>query len=394
MNGNNPGSLTFRGPTTSEVDFVVTSTSRLLEVVAGSTSEVQVQDRVMTRHVGATFNKEFDLSVQSSVPGSFPPPIEYTSLCPEIATIDQTGKVSRVTGGAVNILAASSRLTKKVSLQMKQSVGTTVDVFARMATGTLHKLINDTMQALVSGLVASEGTWNTLSVANDNSSAYARNPSLFCHSVDLTGVPVWNSSSGALFNGALISPRHVLNANHVFDSGLVGNGTVLRFLGSDGVVYSRTITASQSAGNDVRIVLLDSDLPVVVRPAKLLPLSYQSYLPSITNGLLVLIMNQFRQVRIGKWGAVYDFGTKAVQVLDPSLISSDLVPWYMLQVAGDSGSPAFVLIDGEAVLLTTWTSISLGASLADQLAAINTSMTSLGGGYQVTTKDLSGYATY
>jgi hypothetical protein len=64
----------------------------------------------------------------------------------------------------------------------------------------------------------------------------------------------------------------------------------------------------------------------------------------------------------------------------------------------DSSSPAFAIVGGSAVLLGTATFGVAGAvpdySGATLQTAINAAMTTLGGGYQLTTIDLSGYNSY
>ncbi len=55
---------------------------------------------------------------------------------------------------------------------------------------------------------------------------------------DISGIPIWNSSSNSPSNGmALVTPNHLFAAHHYKPS----VGTTVEFLGNNGVVYTRTI---------------------------------------------------------------------------------------------------------------------------------------------------------
>ena len=66
----------------------------------------------------------------------------------------------------------------------------------------------------------------------------------------------------------------------------------------------------------------------------------------------------------------------------------DLVP-------GDSGNPVFLVISGMPVLLTVWTGPGAGngTSIVALKDDINSIMIELGGGYQLTPINLSGFTT-
>jgi hypothetical protein len=67
--------------------------------------------------------------------------------------------------------------------------------------------------------------------------------------------------------------------------------------------------------------------------------------------------------------------------------------YYENFVMGDSGSPCFCILNGEAVLLTVVSvgNAGAGTSVAAFRDDINAAMTTLGGGYQLTTVDLSSF---
>jgi hypothetical protein len=59
----------------------------------------------------------------------------------------------------------------------------------------------------------------------------------------------------------------------------------------------------------------------------------------------------------------------------------------------DSGNPVFILINGQPILLTVWTrgGPGIGTSVTAFKADINQLMSDLGGGYQLTEVDLTGF---
>jgi hypothetical protein len=57
-------------------------------------------------------------------------------------------------------------------------------------------------------------------------------------------------------------------------------------------------------------------------------------------------------------------------------------------IGGDSGNPAFLLVDGEAVLILTHHFSTGGPFYTAHFDAVNAAMAQLGGGYQLTEFDL------
>jgi hypothetical protein len=74
----------------------------------------------------------------------------------------------------------------------------------------------------------------------------------------------------------------------------------------------------------------------------------------------------------------------------------DRFAFYETIIDGDSGNPAFLIIDDELVIITVWTFAGAGAgtSIAYHKDAINTMMATLGGGYSLTEIDLSGFTDF
>ena len=93
-----------------------------------------------------------------------------------------------------------------------------------------------------------------------------------------------------------ISPRHVIMTAHAGK----GVGTKVNWLGTNNVLYQRTISAvtNLSPLADISIGLLDSSLPPAVRPALFLPESFLPLASLVTNCYPPMLhINQDRLVR-------------------------------------------------------------------------------------------------
>ena len=64
-------------------------------------------------------------------------------------------------------------------------------------------------------------------------------------------------------------------------------------------------------------------------------------------------------------------------------------PFTETLIGGDSGNPAFLLVNGEAILLLTHHYSTGGPFYTGHLAAVNAAMAQLGGGYQLTEAELA-----
>jgi len=67
---------------------------------------------------------------------------------------------------------------------------------------------------------------------------------------------------------------------------------------------------------------------------------------------------------------------------------------YTPAIPGDSGSPVYIVINDQAVVLTTLWTASYSPSIPDNYADINSAMTSLGGGYQLTVASMTGFTDF
>jgi hypothetical protein len=140
---------------------------------------------------------------------------------------------------------------------------------------------------------------------------------------------------------------------------------------------------------DITIGLLDSDVPPSIKFAKILPQNWKNYLPSVSSSfrLPCLVLDQEEKALISE---LYFLETSAAFKVPTDTVRSSFFENITL---GDSGNPAFLIIDGELVIITVWTfgGAGAGTSIVYHKNAINTMMTSLAEGYSLTEIDLSSF---
>lgn len=194
--------------------------------------------------------------------------------------------------------------------------------------------------------------------------------------VDLSGVP-FNSGNA----GVLISPRHILMATHA-----------ARAIGTDVVFHDRS-------GHQVTRTLIDREsVPGGLNP-------------DITVGLLSAdVASKFYRVLPPRndWGTYLLNGLALATDQEPKLLvkniafvggatnpyisfsnSPDVDDFYdEILIPGDSGNPSFIMVRGEPVAIETHTFGGAGTgpffSTVANFTAINSIMSTLGGGYQLT----------
>jgi|GEM_PF-2501692 len=221
---------------------------------------------------------------------------------------------------------------------------------------------------------------------------YVRNTNCWAHGFDLTCIAAYNSFEMATRRaGTLISPRHVVFANHYSPP----NGTTLRFVANDNTIVTRVLSNSvQIALTDLRIGVLDSDVPTnLITFAKVLPSSFTNYFPNSlkpisSKSIPALCLNQNESALESDISTV----TAGVSFMAPADVTRSR--FYEDKTSGDSGQPAFIILNGRLVLLTVWTYGGSGSGwfITGYLSQINSAMAALGGGYSLTPVDLSSFA--
>jgi hypothetical protein len=234
------------------------------------------------------------------------------------------------------------------------------------------------------------------SVMDHNNSIYTRNTNAWVNDLNLTSISPWNSAGSNRMAGTLISPKHIVYATHY----QMPIGSKIRFVTKDNIVVERTLINKISPRYeevyfpDITVGVLDSEVPSSIGFAKILPSNWNEYLLQ-SNDAPGLLKNQIPCLGIDQEEKALVTGLSLLTnraIFNP-LNKEPYTTFYENIIAGDSGNPAFMIINNELVLITIWT-FGYGGSgtfLTAQKNAINQIMNELGGGYQLTEIDLSSF---
>lgn len=301
-------------------------------------------------------------------------PISYllpvlSSSDPSLATIDQSGYISTVSAGRVQMMARIGPTIRGIEHNGRFVVTPSASVWDRYDNDTLGDEIKDQIDSLIAS--------NNESM--DLLSGDSWNPNCWASSLDWSGVAISNSTGNNRRGATLISPQHVYMATH-FPVG-IGATITYRTIGNEDV--TRTLTARQDVGGDIMIGLLDS--PVAgLKHYSVLPANWESYL-SLHRQPQIICTDQQRKAILREWRDAYSNNNVIHYPVDQ--LSEEIVP-------GDSGQPTFIPVDSELILLGSHSGTHSFRNAAATITEINSAMTSLGGGYQLTIADLSAYTNY
>lgn len=225
-------------------------------------------------------------------------------------------------------------------------------------------------------LTATTGNKQIYSSINHATATYVRNTGCWAYGIDLTPISVWNSQGGDQRGGILISPRHVLMANHF----LIASGSIMRWVDNNDNVISGGLSGSVRVGNtDLRIGVLSGDI-TGVSYAKVLSSGFTGYFN--TSGIPLLFTDQEEKALVGESLSLFSNEVNIGQ-------SSNFYRsgFYETPVGGDSGDPICCVIGNELVILSTFFApTGDNPSVSYYFGDINNSIASLGNSnsYQLT----------
>lgn len=354
----------------ADANFQIVSES-VQELVSGAQETDQtIQDRIHTTYTGATVDNH--LQLLTSVACTF------ESLTPSIATVDDAGLVSRVSNGTAQVLVKSFKANKRVAAAVSRTNPSSFSKFTRFAPGSLARHCADAIDDQL------EGDLPLFAVMNHSHSIYERNPACWAWDIDLSGVSVWNNLRFQRKAGTLITRKHVIHAQHF---GL-HPGYVLRFVTPENELIEReVVAAAQLGGTDIRIATLDSDLPPSIASYAIMPADWADYLPSLDRGIPVLTTDQEKKAWVLELRTIAGDSPSAFCIAPTSEPRSAFTEAF---VNGDSGNPAFLIVNGLAVLVTCWTSPGAGPAYCGYIDEI----TAMVAPYQVEVADFSAFPTY
>jgi hypothetical protein len=356
--GNGP---VMRAAEAGDTKAVISKEEKLVHLSGGTFSEETKDDTVFRVYEQSEYYRSGLVSVENAQH------VGYEVLNPNVGSINADGTVERKGDGILKVLVHTPPVKRLVKFdfrtqddelfQPKEFVDTVDGSLVDHIRNIVDSRINDTMTMSQHGRF-----YTTQDHANK---IYVRNPDLWCADIDRTCISPWNSNGGVRKAGVLITPRHVYNADHY----KYPVGTIVRFVGMDGTVYDRTVIGrSVDDDQDIAIYTLDSDLPAAVTPCRMMP---PETLPQdgpyegtyMRNNLYsrppALALDQEEKAIIVDYliRGKFQFPEDPVR-----LIFSEEI------VVGDSGNPAFLLVEQEGVitpiLITIWTFGNAGIGFA------------------------------
>ncbi|XP_060080648.1 uncharacterized protein LOC132560009 [Ylistrum balloti] len=229
---------------------------------------------------------------------------------------------------------------------------------------------------------------------------YQRNPLCWAHDIDLTPISPWNSYGKTRKAGTLLSPRHAVWARHYS----IRVNSTLRFVDRHNNVVDRKVIKTRALytntsvhqnflyGHDMVVGLLDDDVPSSISFAKVLPRNFTVLNPHKEMVRLPVLSTDFEEKALVE---DLSYMSGSMVSLTTPISSSTRHKYYEPKIVGDSGNPSFFIINDQLVFLFVFTfgGAGSGTSVQYNFDEINTIMTRLGGGYQLTEIDLSGFMT-
>lgn len=315
-----------------------------------------------------------------------------------------------VASGTARVRAtATNGLTQIAAANVTAGGSTTTDAWNSWAVGSLGRHIVESFAALA----VPGKTLDMFSIKNhtDAPFTYVRNDACWLFGVDTSCISPWNSLGGQTRAGTLITPLHAVFADHF----PVTVGTTVRFVNQPPNATGslsfedRTVESVASIPSlDIQVARLSSS--VAMPFCKVMPTNSVAYLPSVRQSknndflplgiprLPIVATNQDKHVGYKScfeinngWGTWYS----GVSV-NGSATLAEYANFRPTVRIGCSGHPVFCLINGELALLGLYYSANGGTSFCQQAThtAVNQALTTLGGGYQLTAANLSGFTSF
>jgi len=395
--------------------FVVSSAAINRVTVAGTVSTVTTADRVYAHNVGGTRVKDYQITVTNTgrlIPGAS---ITFASSNPAIATVNETGLVTHVANGNVEIFVSYGPNTSKVALTMSTTTGATTDTLTGFVAGSFGAACWAGVESRITGITRGLAAMDLFTLSNEATESFTRNGGVWTGGINLTCCPAKLQYSSAGHGGVLVTPRHIVYPAHwqpFYEQ-------YVYFVAADNAVVRRRLMnkaqlPSANGYPDCVVYALDADVPVSITPAKILPSSFTTKVTNRGVGLpLLCVKNNWNPTYTTTVEATGRYATIASVDQIGNLAWGGQTNSYSIQwpsywttpnrqalslatTTGDSGSPWFLVIGNEPILVgTTMYGDGHGTFTGAYKDAINALIAGLSGsGYALTEYDLSAYPGY
>lgn len=386
-----------RGSTGALARFAVDWVRVETIITPGDTDEQTIDDAVFEVSTPATVDYEAQAIIRPTHPDADVSQITWSTSDPSIATIDASGKVTRVADGYIRIIATDQHgaTARSGLVHIYRESGVEAQTFVRWVDGSLAKAAADAIDSRIAE--ADPQTDMAIFTTQDHANGiYERNPDCWAADLDLTGISNYSSRNGQLGGGVMISRRDMLASEHWprFRA-----GDTVRFVDDDGDPVDMTVDAVKDVGpanssdayaTDYQVVTFDQDVPSGIKHYPVLPANWDDYIRHLSIGLPTFGTCQHEDAVVQD---LVGLGTFA-----PHKVPTDAqrLAFYKPKIEFDSNKPGMLILDDEPVLVTLWTfgGAGSGPNIARLHDAINAAMTANGSPYQLTVADLSAWTNF
>jgi len=409
-------------------DLLVVPQAR--QSAGSSAGETTASDKVYDTTTGASFVTDYRVSVVPKAPD-----YTFSGGLQSTGNLAFTGTGGNFVGtfvstGTERIVASDSRgQTTIIKVPVSQETGASAFAFLRYASGSLAAYLVSLLDRL-----ASPPSINVFSTQTPSTQTYIRNQSCWVSDIDFTSKGVWNTAGGFGMGGCLLTPRHaVFTAHYGYHPSV---NTQIHFVGRGAAagqpeqVAVRTVShVNAGISRDQCLIRLSEAVPEFITPAKVFPPDTFSgptspvWIPrERAQGQLAL--NSANITGDGDLcfaGVTIDKDNNARLRLprvnnrigwfhySGTADYAEFLPYAQTGVPGDSGTPVYCVVDGEAVYLGNHTGIGSGTCLTRDepqaipgsalvepapLKEIRDQIAAWGDNDVIEAVDLSGFPTY
>lgn len=390
--------------------FDVASVRNSPRIVSGSDTTVFHADREYRRIENTQVYPDFLSTVKFPTKMKLLEPITRESSNEAVCIPDPSdaNKWTYVGDGACTCTISSASRSVDFNVTLAEYSETAFEEFTGYKSDSLAFHILDTVKSRIT----QGGEKQIYSTMDHTGEIYVRNPNCWVFDLPAAVAPfsVWNSNSGQRKAGTLVTPQDIAFTVHY----QLSVGDILRFVGIDGTVYNREITAKRTHPDyvpispDLALAHLDSPLPANVPFAKIIPADWKDYLP--TQGYENLQYNypgnfpfplpmfagdQEKKATLIEW--VGDaFNLDGLTVNQRPVDDIEIASYFENKISGDSNSPLGLIVNGELVLSETLTlgGVGAGAKLYLYKDDLDAMLLDMGSAYTLTEADFSSFPTY
>lgn len=259
------------------------------------------------------------------------------------------------------------------------------------ATNDLFDHMSEQIDNRISGVTANNSSKKLFTTTSGFTPPWIINHDIWTENiipVDFTGLSTLNSNSGYNKAGTLITPRHIVLADHY----TLNIGNIVLFIAPEGTLITRIVTDVQNVpSTDISIAKLDSDVPENITHYPILDKTiFEAYLNDgfnmSTKNLPMVVFDQEKNAIVKDIGKNFIYDTKVRHVQSSS---TQRASFNENIIDGDSGNPGFVLIGDKPVLMLTHYTGVHGPSYSYYRQEVQDVIDSMGGEHQLSTIDLS-----